>query len=244
MSVAPRIRESAGDAPPRRGRPRALVRLLGVIAFTVVAVALPPLLLGLGFLWFVWRLPADEVAITRNADGIVVLTGGPSRIADAIDLLAAGRGRRLLITGVHPTTNLAEIARLVPETQRTLASSIDLDHEAINTVGNAIETKRWIRERGYRSVIVVTSNYHMPRAMAELANQLPGITLIPFPVVTERLRAEPWWSSSTTARLLFAEYTKYVLAVTRIWLETEPGGEPNRPTERRARAAASTGALR
>ena len=104
----------------------------------------------------------------------MVLTGGPSRITDAIDLLAAGRGRRLLITGVHPTTNLAEIARLVPETQRTFASSIDLDHEAINTVGNAIETKRWIRERGYRSVIVVTSNYHMPRAMAELAHQMPG----------------------------------------------------------------------
>ena len=219
------------------------MRLLGVIAFTLASIALPLLAFGVGFLWFVWRLPAEEVAITRNADGIVVLTGGPSRIADAVDLLAAGRGRRLLITGVYPTTSLAEIARLVPETQRAFTSSIDLDREAANTVGNAIETRRWIRDQGYRSVIVVTSNFHMPRAMAELAHQMPGITLIPFPVVTERLRAEPWWSSSTTAKLLLSEYTKYVLAVTRIWLETE-AGEPARPPERRVRAAAPTGSVR
>jgi uncharacterized SAM-binding protein YcdF (DUF218 family) len=234
--------ESNSDAAQARRRPRSLMRLLGAIAFTLGALALPPLAFGLGFLWFVWRLPADEVTTTRNADGIVVLTGGPSRIADAVDLLAAGRGQRLLITGVYPTTSLADIARQVPEPQRTFASFIDLDHEAVNTVGNAIETRRWIRDRGYQSVIVVTANYHMPRAMAELANQLPGTTLIPFPVLTERLRAEPWWSSGGTAKLLFSEYTKYILAVMRIWLETETG-EPNRLPERRARASASTGSV-
>ena len=236
--------EGGGAVPPTRGRPRPLLRLLGVIAFTAVAIGLPPLAFGLGFLWFVWRLPVEEAAITRNADGIVVLTGGPSRIADGIDLLTAGRGKRLLITGVYPTTSPAETARLVPETQRLFACCIDLDHEAINTVGNAVETRRWVKGQGYRSVIVVTSDFHMPRTLAELANQLPGITLIPYPVVTERLRAEPWWSSSATAKLLFSEYAKYVVAVMRIWLEPEAASEPNRPSERRARVSAPAGSVR
>src|SRR5215203_5763810 len=67
-----------------------------------------------GFVWFIWHVPATEVALNRNADGIVVLTGGASRISDAIELLANGHGKRLLISGVHRTTSTAEIARINP----------------------------------------------------------------------------------------------------------------------------------
>ena len=71
---------------------------------------------------------------------------------------------------------------------------VDFDR-SLNTLGNAIETRRWAQKRNIRSLIVVTSGYHMPRAMAEIAHQLPGVTLIAFPVFSEKLRAEPWWSS-------------------------------------------------
>ena len=143
------------------------------------------LLLGLGFLWFVWRVPAEEVALDRNADGIVVLTGGASRIADAIELLAAGRGQRLLISGVNRATNSGEISRLNPEFERWVRCCVDFDR-SLNTLGNAIETRRWAESRGFRSLIVVTSNYHMPRALAEIAHQLPDVALVPFPVVTDQ----------------------------------------------------------
>ena len=125
-------------------------------------------------------MPTTEVALRRNADGIVVLTGGAFRISDALELLAAGRGQRLLITGVNPATRSREISRLVPEHQRWFACCVDLDHSAINTIGNAIETRRWAKARGFKSLIVVTSNFHMPRAMAELAHQLPDVTLVPY----------------------------------------------------------------
>jgi uncharacterized SAM-binding protein YcdF (DUF218 family) len=173
-----------------------------------------------GFLWFVLHIANQEPPLERPADGIVALTGGPSRINDAVELLASGRGRRLLITGVARSTNTAELIRLAPESGRLFSCCIDLDYSAVNTVGNAAETRRWARERGFRSLVVVTSRYHMPRAMLEIAHRLPDVTLIPFPVVSTQARAEPWWSSAGTAKVLVFEYLKLIVAAARIRLES------------------------
>ncbi len=209
------------DAAPQSGaatrRPRRVVR-------AAVAVAIAGVLaFAGGFVWFLRHVPADEVAIERDADGIVVVTGGASRVTDAMELLAAGRGKRLLISGVHRSTNPTEIARLVPRFEKLVACCVDLDHSAVNTVGNAVETRRWAKERGFRSLIVVTSSYHMPRTLAELARQMPEVELVAFPVVTEKLRAEPWWANGVTARLLFSEYVKFVFAQLRMRIEPWPG---------------------
>jgi uncharacterized SAM-binding protein YcdF (DUF218 family) len=198
----------------RRSLVRRLLRPLGraLLGFSAVLA----LALVAGFLWFLTRVPVAEPVIREHADGIVVLTGGASRITDAVELLAAGRGQRLLITGVHPSATPKEIARRVPEYQRIFSCCVDLDHSAINTLGNAMEARQWARSHGFASLIVVTSAYHMPRAMAELGHQLPKVTLIPFPVVTDRLRVGEWWTDSTTARLLLSEYLKYVVAKVRM----------------------------
>jgi uncharacterized SAM-binding protein YcdF (DUF218 family) len=205
----PRPAEKPGVAP------RSLLRRLGRTTLALCAAA--GMLLGLGFLWFAWRVPADEVTLDQNADGIVALTGGASRIADAIELLASGRGKRLLISGANRSTNSNEISRLNPEFERWVRCCVDFDR-SLNTLGNAIETRRWAETRGFRSLIVVTSNYHMPRALAEIAHQLPNVALLPFPVVTDRQRAERWWSSGATARLMLSEYVKYIFAKLRMGL--------------------------
>ena len=226
----PMVESSTDDGAASEPRPMAararghrLLRRLGWS--TVAAGAAVVLLLGLGFLWFIGRVPGDEVALGRSADGIVALTGGPSRVADAMELMAAGRGRRLLISGANRSTTLGEISRLNPEYARVVGCCVDFDR-SLNTLGNAIETRRWAESRGFRSLIVVTSNYHMPRALAEIAHQLPHVALVPFPVVTDKQRAEPWWSSGATARLMLSEYVKYVYAKVRMGLAASRVEEP------------------
>ncbi|MFL9825422.1 YdcF family protein [Rhodoplanes sp. SY1] len=202
---------AAAPRPARHTLRRLLLALVGLGGLAVVAFLA-------GFVAFADRVPRREVALAGTADGIVALTGGASRVVDAVELLASGRGRRLLITGVHRTTNSNELARNVPDFERLFACCIDLDHEARNTIGNAVETRRWTNDRGVRSLVVVTSSYHMPRAMAELGHRLPGVALIPYPVVTPA-RAEPWWASAANARLLMTEYVKYIVALARIRIE-------------------------
>ena len=170
----------------------------------------------LGFLAFLWLLPNEEVVLDRNADGIVVLTGGASRVTDALELLAAASRQAPSDHRRQSRHDNADIARQAAGYDRLLSCCVDLDYSAINTLGNAVETRRWAIDRGFHSLVIVTSAYHMPRALAEIAHQLPDVTLIPFPVVSDRLRIEPWWSNSNTTRLVLSEYFKYLFAHVRM----------------------------
>jgi uncharacterized SAM-binding protein YcdF (DUF218 family) len=196
-----------------------LARWIGF--FTMTAGVVGALLLAVGFFWFAFNIPNEDVSLDRKADGIVALTGAASRIPDAIELLAADRGKRLLITGVHRATSAREIARLTPLYSKFFTCCIDLDRSALNTFGNALETKRWAHEHNFNSLIVVTSNWHMPRAMVELGHQLPEATLIPYPVMSEKVKTEPWWQNIDTARFLLAEYLKYLFALCRMSIDPD-----------------------
>jgi len=192
------------------------------------------LAVGCGFVWFLAQMESDEARPKNPADGIVVLTGGSSRVSDAVDLLANGYGQRLLISGVHWSNGAMEISRSLPDSKSLLACCVDLDYSAVNTRSNATETRRWVKERGFHSLIVVTSNYHMPRAMVELTHAMPDIDLIFYPVVSEAWLGESWWNNPAGVRLVALEYVKYLVAQVRVrlaafginfpeWEEQQPG---------------------
>ena len=170
-----------------------------------------------GFLAFTTQIVHEQHPMFGRSDGMVVLTGGAERVSDAIRLLRDGHARRLLITGVRPGTSALEIAKRAAESTSLLECCVDLGYSAQNTAGNAIEAARWALDHDIRgSIIVVTSSYHMPRALVEMRRRLKGFDLIPYPVVPERLRDQTWWSDSELSRLVATEYVKYVYARVRI----------------------------
>ena len=231
MSLQPDDTSPKGHAAQARGWLRVVIVVPLALAFVAAAV---------GFIGFLSQLRGVETDPPHNADGIVVLTGGSSRVSDAMELLAAGYGKRLLISGVHPTNDANDISRSVPDSQGLMRCCVDLDRSAVNTRSNAAETRRWAHERGFKSLIVVTSNYHMPRAIVELSHAMPDNTLIPFAVVGDKWRDEPWWTSGGTFRLLLSEYAKFVAAEMRVRLADigldltsdlaeQPAATPRRP---------------
>ena len=195
---------------------RKAVRRRRIGSIAVKLVILGVILLVGGFGYFIWHLPDQQVQLDRSADGIVVFTGGDSRVSDSLALLAAGRAKRLLISGVYTGTTPNDIARQVVDYNRLLSCCVDLDYSAINTLGNAVGARQWTVKNGFHSLIIVTSAYHMPRALAELAHQLPDVALIAYPVVSDRLRIEPWWSNGATTKVVLSEYFKYLAAKLRM----------------------------
>nr|WP_229426597.1 YdcF family protein [Microvirga alba] len=179
----------------------------------------------LGFLAFVYSLDRFEQKPETRADGIVALTGGAQRIGDAIDLLAKGYAKRLLISGVNERTSREEISRLNPGQRRLFDCCVDLDYRARNTIGNAIETRRWAERNRFDALIVVTSNYHMPRTLVELDHALPNLQKIPYPVAAT-IDPHDWWRNTAAARVLVSEYVKFLAVWVRTRFEDDPESSP------------------
>ncbi|WP_310621906.1 YdcF family protein [Flexibacterium corallicola] len=170
----------------------------------------------LGFFWFIETTKINLEQPLEQAEGIVVLTGGKERISRSLELLANNKADRLLISGVNPHTTIQQIIKNTPQYEGLFKCCIDIDRKALNTIGNAKETATWVKQKHISNLIVVTSAYHMPRAIFELHKQMPSVELIPAPVFHSELNLQQWYKSYSTTRLLFREYVKYILVRIRV----------------------------
>jgi uncharacterized SAM-binding protein YcdF (DUF218 family) len=161
-------------------------------------------LIAFGFVLFANAVTREPEVQNVEADGIVVLTGGQIRISEAARLLEDKRAERLLISGVNPKIGRPSLLKISGLDEELFNCCVDLGYAALNTVGNADETRRWAEALGYQ------------RSLAELARAMPDIELIPHPVAPDVIRRKVWWLDSTTARLLAAEYIKFLPAVVRL----------------------------
>jgi uncharacterized SAM-binding protein YcdF (DUF218 family) len=211
-----------GSRPPTGQRPFHVRRRISALTGALIGIAAA--LAAADFGHFVAMVEDREPRSIGPADGIVALTGGAERIPDAVNLLADGRARRLLITGVNQATSESALSDVTPDTARLLSCCIDLDRNALNTVGNALEAARWVRLNGFKSIIVVTSSYHMPRSLMELERVLPDTELIAYPVVSSRLKINRWWQDPGTIRILVFEYAKYRGAVLKLRFDPPTAG--------------------
>ncbi|KGD87698.1 membrane protein [Rhizobium sp. YS-1r] len=201
----------------RKGRLRWVARRVIMAGVLFIAV-----LFG-GFLWFANSVTSLKAPDGVKADAIVVLTGGYLRIEQALGLLRDGAGQRLLISGAHPSTTPNQIRKVTQASLDLFACCVDIGYDAIDTIGNANEINRWIHDHGYRSVLVVTNNYHMLRSLHELRRADPVTEFIPYPVVNSDLTRKAWFAEPDVLRTMLAEYGKVVLATVRDWIGIERG---------------------
>ena len=180
-------------------------------------IAIVVLMWAVGLFVFADRVrgftPAQE---PERADAIVALTGPSSeRVDTAIRLLENDKGERVLISGVNREVRRQELRALTPGSNKLFNCCVDLGFEAEDTIGNAQEIANWARAKGYDSLIVVTSDYHMPRSLTEIRSAAPGIELTPYAVETPSLDDSRWWRAAVTARRMTLEYMKYLAALAR-----------------------------
>jgi uncharacterized SAM-binding protein YcdF (DUF218 family) len=176
-----------------------IARLLSFIAILYV----------LGFALFSVTLGKPAPKDAPNADAIVVITGGKGRIEHAALLLAQGKGKRLLIAGADPSVRKADLVKRLGGRQKLFDCCVDLGSESVDTRSNAEEARRWIEQRHYKSVRLVTSDWHMRRARYEFNHQFGhDVKIIP-----DAVRTEPNFMT------LFAEYNKYLLRRLSVWLD-------------------------
>jgi len=162
-------------------------------------LAIPLLVWALGFVIFMLSLgkPLEH----RATDAIVVLTGAPGRIDRGVSLMDQRAAKRMLVSGVGADVRPSELAARYPGSGPLFKCCIDLGHQAVETRSNADETAEWVRDHGFRSVRLVTSDWHMPRAILELRNALGKDAEI----FGDGVRSRPGFA------MLLREYHKFLL---------------------------------
>ncbi len=188
------------------------VKIMRIKYITFIVVSL----LGLwiyGLTAYVDNLPVATNQDESVTDGIVIFTGGTMRLEAGIRLLNEKKGDRLLVSGVGERTSLDVMLILsgkLPDNILELKKKIDLGYEAKNTHGNAVEVARWVKEHDYKSIRLVTANYHIPRSYFELSHEMPYVSIIKHPVFPEEIKLAKWWRNGITRKIMISEYNKYI----------------------------------
>lgn len=163
----------------------------------------------LGFILFAVTLGRPAPADARATDAIIVVTGGAGRIEHGLDVLAKHKAKRMLIAGADPLVTKPDLIRVMGGSARLMQCCVDLGSESVDTRSNAEEAGRWMARRGYRSLRLITSDWHMRRANYEFSRSLGDR----YRIVTDAVRADPGFMT------LFGEYNKYVLRRISVLLE-------------------------
>ena len=172
-------------------------------------VALLLLAYAIGFILFAFTLGKPAAADAAATDAAIVLTGGPGRIEHAIEVLRDHKAKRLLVAGADPSVTKADIARRIKGSNRLVKCCVDLGSESVDTRSNAEEAGRWLAQRHFKSVRLITSDWHMRRARYEFEKVVGG----KYRLVTDAVRSDPLFLT------LFGEYNKYLLRRLAVWAD-------------------------
>jgi uncharacterized SAM-binding protein YcdF (DUF218 family) len=190
---------------------RRSTNLLFKVLIVILAFILP---IAVGFVHFVLALPLPTTDMSQT-DAIVVLTGGSDRIPAALTLLQEGKAKKLFVSGVHRGVDVGDLLRVDRnQTQKldaSLTSRIDLGDTAADTFGNSVESVAWMRANNFKSMRLVTADYHMRRALIEFRMEAPDLMIVPNPIHPATIGDGRWWRDRARFTLLLGEYAKYLI---------------------------------
>ena len=183
-----------------------------------IQTALLVLLVVLGlalasFQKFVLTLPNDDTKLSAPIDGLVVATGGQLRIQKGVELLAGGKADRMLISGVGKGITkelLKENLAISNHQAHFFDCCVEIEFAATDTNGNAQATFEWMQKHALDDILLVSANYHLPRAELIFKQYLPENSVYFQAVNPPDLKLSAWYSNWQTTRLLLKEYLKYI----------------------------------
>ena len=159
----------------------------------------------------------------KEGYNIVILTGGTNRIKDGLKIIKDFRkskksNYKILVSGTGKgfTKNSLKNQLGSNFNPKLIQCCIDLDKVSKNTITNAIETYKWTKKNDIKEFILITSNYHMPRATLEFKNVMPNLKIYTYAITPKKHDIENWLSSYQTFSLVFTEYCKFIIAGLRI----------------------------
>jgi uncharacterized SAM-binding protein YcdF (DUF218 family) len=163
----------------------------------------------IGFVLFAFTLGKPAAASVKATDAAIVLTGGSGRIEHALDVIRQGKAKRLLVAGADPAVRKRDLAARIPQSAKLLQCCVDLGSESVDTRSNAEEAGRWLAKHRFRSIRLITSDWHMRRARYEFKKALRSN----YRLTTDAVATEPGFL------LLFGEYNKYLLRRLAVWAD-------------------------
>lgn len=174
-----------------------------------------------GLFWFKMSIADKKIVIDRQTDAIIVLTGGSNRLKEGVDLLINNFAGRLFISGVGKGVTFSDLFQNLGFSKKDgdylaqveeLKSRIEYGYEARNTKGNAKEVVEWVKNKNYRSIRLVTSNYHMVRSVMEIRSLMPELEIIEHTIISENVKLDDWLSFKGSRNLIINEYNKLLMA--------------------------------
>jgi len=175
---------------------KAFITLLVILLFAVTVL----------FIDFTYKTFSYR-QFSGKADAIVVLAGGRGRVEEGVRLFRESRAEYLFFVGVDPTVRKSDLYR--PQSGDPSSENIILEKSSRNTLENAIFGRDLIVQHDIRSIILITSRYHLKRSSILFRNSLSkDVAIYPYPVDTGKFK-ESWWSNGGSFQLLFREFYKY-----------------------------------
>ena len=193
--------------------------ILKTICIVLISSILTYFLIGL--IEYKDKILSNITYISKKSSNIVILTGGTNRIKDGLKIVnkfekSSTFNSKILVSGTGKGFTKMSLAKNIDFDFNLIECCIELDSISTNTYSNAFETLKWVKKNNISEFILITSNYHMPRAFLEFKYRMPNLKIFTYPITPEKHNINMWLSSFQTFSLIFSEYCKFIVANLRI----------------------------